>query len=464
MRPRTGVNLSMAITERTRHLTRIDHDHVWHPFTQMQTWLAEQPLFIERGEGNYLFDSEGRRYLDGVASLWCNVHGHRKPALDRALAGQAAKIAHTTMLGLANVPATELAARLIELAPAGLTRVFYSDSGAEAVEVALRIAAQFCPLVGAPQRRHFVTLTESYHGDTLGSVSLGYSQHFHQHIAPLLFTTLKIDPPHVLRFYRGMTADAAENAALEKARQLFAEHGHEIAALVIEPLIQGAAGMWTHSTEYLRSLAAIARAAGALVIADEVATGFGRTGLMFACEQAGLQPDLLCLGKGLTGGYLPMAATLASERIFNAFLGPPEEYRALYYGHTYTGNPLAAAVALANLDLFREERVIERIAPLIESLRIGLADRFGNHRRTADIRQWGLMAGVELMESPEERRPYPAAQRIGARITAAARHHNVIVRPLGDVLIFMPPLSITATEIEMLLDAVHKATVEIIGT
>lgn len=446
---------------RYRELKESDHRFVWHPFTQMRTWMKSEPLIIERGEGNYLIDVTGRRYLDGVSSLWCNVHGHRKRELDDALKAQLEKIAHSTMLGLANVPAIDLARELVAIAPVGLSRVFYSDSGAEAVEVATRMAAQYWQLTGAPERTLFLTLTESYHGDTIGSVSLGYSEVFHRHVRPLLFPVLKVDPPHLFRFDRGMSQADAIAEALTAARRLIGEHPGQLAALVIEPMMQGAAGMWTQSPEYLREIAAIAREAGALVICDEVATGFGRTGTMFASEHADLTPDLLCLGKGITGGYMPLAATLAGEKIFDAFLGEPGEYRAFFYGHTYTGNPLAAAVALANLKVFRDEAVIERIQPRIRQLDAGLRRRFAGHPHVADIRQCGLMVGVELMEDPKRRVPYKIEQMIGVRVIEAARNAGVVIRPLGNVIIMMPPLSISEDEIEMLLDVTCDAVCEV---
>jgi adenosylmethionine---8-amino-7-oxononanoate aminotransferase len=450
--------------QRYRRLADADHRHLWHPFTQMRTWLGdEEPLIVERGEGNYLIDARGRRYLDGVSSLWCNVHGHRKPRLDEALRDQIDRIAHSTMLGLSNTPAIELAAALTAIVPQGLTRVFYSDSGAEAVEVALRLAAQYWQMAGQPERTMFVTLDEAYHGDTIGAASLGYSEPFHRHIRPLLFRTTKTPPPHVFRFYQRMGPDAADQAALNSASKIFEQHSKQIAALVIEPLMQGAAGMWPQSIAYLRAITDMARAAGALVIADEVATGFGRTGAMFASDRSGITPDLMCLGKGITGGYLPLAATLTTDRIFDAFLGPPEEFRAFYYGHTYTGNPLAAAVALANLEVFRDENVIEAIQPKVELLRSALHSHFGCHRNVADIRQWGLMAGIEIMQSPQERQSFPYATQTGAQIAKAARKGGVVVRPLGDVLVFMPPLSIAPEEIEMLVAAVFNATCEIAG-
>ena len=438
-----------------------DHRHLWHPFTQMRTWLDDEPIIIERGEGNYLIDVHGRRYLDGVSSLWCNVHGHRKRELDEALRHQTERIAHSTMLGLSNIPAIELAQELISIAPAGLSRVFYSDSGAEAVEVAVRMATQYWQLAGQPRRTRFLTLGEAYHGDTVGSVSLGYSEHFHRHVRSMLFPVLKVDPPHVSRFYHGLSPDEADERASHAAEELIERNREELAAIIIEPLMQGAAGMWAHSVRFLRDIAQLAQAAGALVIFDEVATGFGRTGRMFAAEHAGIAPDLLCLGKGITGGYLPLAATISSEEIFAAFLGEPQEFRAFYYGHTYTGNPLAAAVAVANIRVFRDERVIERTQPLISQLQAGLARRFGAHPHVADIRQWGMMAGVELMDDPAVRRVYPYGRLTGAQAARAARKSGVLIRPLGDVMVFLPPLSITAAEIDLLLDATLEAVNEV---
>ncbi len=451
----------MIEKDRYAKLREIDRRHVWHPFTQMKTWMREEPLVIERGEGNYLLDVNGNRYLDGVSSLWCNVHGHRKRELDEALVAQAGRIAHSTMLGLATVAATELAEALIEVAPRGLSRVFYSDSGAEAVEVALRIAAQYWQLKGETRKRRFFTLSGSYHGDTLGSVSLGYSEQFHRHLRPLLFSVTKTEPPHLFRFYHGMSREAALEHALSEAQKLIREASGELAALVIEPIMQGAAGMWDHPAQYLHEIARLARDAGALVIADEVATGFGRTGRMFASEHAGLCPDLMCLGKGITGGYLPLAATLASEEIFEAFLGEPDEFRAFYYGHTYTGNPLAAAVACANLEIFRKEAVIDRLAPRIAQMTRALNERFAPLPHVADVRQAGMMVGIELMREPTRREPYRLAEQTGVRVIKAARRRGVVIRPLGDVIVLMPPLSISESELDTLLEVTKESIREV---
>ncbi len=438
-----------------------DQAYLWHPFTQMQDWVAEEPLIIAGGEGNYLIDVYGNRYLDGVSSLWCNVHGHRHPTLNAALHEQADRIAHSTLLGLASVPSIVLAQRLVQLAPRGLTRVFYSDAGATAVEIALKMAFQYWQLRGETRRTEFVALTESYHGDTLGAVSVGYSEAFHRFFKPLLFPCHKLDPPHVYRWQRGMDPDAAVRAAVEEVEALLARKGREIAALIVEPLMQGAAGMWSHPTAYLRALRDLTRQHGVLLISDEVATGFGRTGRMFAAEHAGVAPDLMCVGKGITGGYLPLAATLASEEIFGAFLGRYEDFKTFFHGHTYTGNALACAVAVANLDVFEQEHVLARVRERSQRLTEQLAD-IALLPHVGDIRQWGLMVGIELVQDRSDRRSYPPSERMGMRVILEARCHGIILRPLGNVIVLMPPLSITQSELDRLCavtsDAILRVT------
>ncbi len=438
-----------------------DQAYLWHPFTQMQDWVAEEPLIIAGGEGNYLIDVYGNRYLDGVSSLWCNVHGHRHPTLNAALHEQADRIAHSTLLGLASVPSIVLAQRLVQLAPRGLTRVFYSDAGATAVEIALKMAFQYWQLRGETRRTEFVALTESYHGDTLGAVSVGYSEAFHRFFKPLLFPCDKLDPPHVYRWQRGMDTDAAVRAAVEEVEALLARKGREIAALIVEPLMQGAAGMWSHPTAYLRALRDLTRQHGVLLISDEVATGFGRTGRMFAAEHAGVAPDLMCVGKGITGGYLPLAATLASEEIFGAFLGRYEDFKTFFHGHTYTGNALACAVAVANLDVFEQEHVLARVRERSQRLTEQLAD-IALLPHVGDIRQWGLMVGIELVQDRSDRRSYPPSERMGMRVILEARRHGIILRPLGNVIVLMPPLSITQSELDRLCavtsDAILRVT------
>lgn len=449
------------MSEREGNVADLDRRYLWHPFTQMRDWLSGEPLVIASAEGNHLIDAQGRRYLDGVSSLWCNVHGHRHPILDAAVRAQLDRVAHTTMLGLTHPGAAELAARLVPLAPQGLTRVFYSDAGATAVEIALKIAFQACQLRGETKRTRFASLVEAYHGDTIGAIAVGYSETFHRFYRPLLFDVLRLTPPHLFRWRDGMTDDAACAAAIDEARTKMRAHGHELAALIVEPLVQGAAGMWMHPPEYLAELARLAREAGTLLICDEVATGFGRTGTFFACEQAGVAPDLLCVGKGITGGYLPLAATFASESLFETFLAPYEEFVAFFHGHTYTGNPLACAAGLASLDVFEQEQTMTHVQGLARVLGEKLEREIAPLAHVGDIRRRGLMTGIELVRDRTTRAPYPSAARIGHRVCDAVRKHGVILRPLGPVVVLMPPLGLKLDELDLLVSATAQAIREV---
>ena len=436
-------------------LKQLDHSYLWHPFTQMQEWVGEEPCIISGGDGHYLIDVNGRRYLDGVSSLWCNVHGHRKKELDDAIRAQLDRISHSTFLGLSQVPGIQLAQKLIEAAPSGLQRVFYSDSGATAVEVALKMAVQYWQLKGEAKRTLIATLAESYHGDTVGAMSMGYSETFHRYHKSLLFPVLRITPPHVFRYYRRMSEGEALNAAVEEAKRKLTENKNSLAALVMEPLMQGAAGMWAQPVAYLQALNDICRRNGILFVVDEVATGFGRTGKMFACDHARVTPDIVCLAKGITGGYLPLAATLTSEEVFAAFLGEYKDFKTFFHGHTYTGNPLGCAAALANLDLFQREKIVENIQPGISYLQKRLAEEFLPLSHVSDVRQWGFMVGIELVEDKASGKSYPPENRIGQKVIIEARKRNVMIRPLGDIIILMPPLSITDAELALFLDTVR---------
>jgi adenosylmethionine---8-amino-7-oxononanoate aminotransferase len=415
---------------------QLDHRHLWHPFTQQRDWCEEEPLLVERAEGTDLVDAEGRRYIDGVSSLWCNVHGHRHPAIDRALHEQVDAVAHTTMLGLSHPGAAELASRLVEIAPPGLSRVFYSDSGSTATEIALKMAFQYWQQRGGQhvRRTSFVHLRHAYHGDTIGSVSVGGIDLFHSTYRPLLFRAHAAEP-----------GDAADLA------RVLASHEEEVAAVIVEPLVQGAAGMLVHPPGYLRAVRELCDRHGVLLICDEVATGFGRTGTMFACEQERVAPDLLCLAKGLTGGYLPLAATLAGERIYEGFLGAAEEFRTFFHGHTYTGNPLACAAALANLDVFEQERTLVALQPKIRLLGELLAE-IEELPGVAEVRGRGFMAGIDL----GERDP---ALRLGHRVALEARRRGAVIRPLGDVVVLMPPLAISAGELRRLASITAESIV-----
>jgi adenosylmethionine-8-amino-7-oxononanoate aminotransferase len=448
----------------TRDLVDWDHRYLWHPFTQMQDWLAEDPLVIESGDGSYLIDTGGNRYLDGVSSLWCNVHGHRKRELDDALKAQCDRIAHSTMLGLANVPATVLAKRLVEVTPDSVQRVFYSDAGATAVEIALKLALQYWNLRGEEQRTRFVSLTEAYHGDTLGAVGVGYSDAFHRFYRPVLRPSRQIRPPHYFRWIEGQSPQQALQSAIADAERVLGACGGVTAAIIVEPLMQGAAGMWAQPLGYLPAVAALARQHGTLLICDEVATGFGRTGEMFAVDHEGIQPDMMCLGKGITGGYLPLAATVISQEIFDRFLAPHDRFQAFFHGHTYTGNPLASAVAVANLEVFERENVLDRVRRRAERLGAHLRELSERHPHVGDVRQWGLMAGIELVRDRDRRKAYDPAERIGVRVISEARRHGVIIRPLGNVIILMPPLSITDDELDTLIRVTGEAIASVTAT
>ncbi len=423
----------------------------------MTEWLAAEPLIITAGDGNYLVDANGHRYLDGVSSLWCNLHGHRRPELDAAIRAQLDRVAHTTLLGLASEPSIRLARALVACAPRGLARVFYSDAGATAVEVALRMALQYWQLRGARARTGFATLVGAYHGDTLGAVGIGYSETYHRFVREAVRIPLRLTPPHVFRWERGLAPADALEAAIHEAEHQIAAHATELAAVVVEPLMQGAAGMWAHPARYLQALRAITARHEVLLVCDEVATGFGRTGRLFACEHADVTPDLLCLGKGLSGGYLPLAATLATDEIFSAFLGRYEDFVAFFHGHTYTGNALACAAGIASLEVFDRDGTLDRITPLIGRLATYLARLVERHPHVGDVRQWGLMAGIELVRDREHRIPYAPTDRVGARVCHEVRRHGVILRPLGDVVVLMPPLSIREPELDHLVDAVSAA-------
>jgi adenosylmethionine-8-amino-7-oxononanoate aminotransferase len=438
-------------------LKQIDHAHLWHPFTQMQEWMAEDPVIISRADGHYLVDDTGRKYLDGVSSLWCNVHGHRKKELDDAIKEQIDRFSHSTFLGLSHVPGIQLAQKLIDIAPKGLARVFYSDSGATAVEVALKMAVQYWRLKGEEKRTQIVSLAESYHGDTVGSMSVGYSETFHRFHRSMLFPVLRITPPHVFRYYQGMSEAEALAAAVKDAEEKIAASKDTLAAVIMEPLMQGAAGMWAQPVEYVKAVGDICRRNGTLFILDEVATGFGRTGKMFACEHAGVTPDIFCLAKGITGGYLPLAATLTTEGVFSAFLGEYKEFKTFFHGHTYTANPLGCAAAIANLDIFVRESVLEKMQPRIARLRKSLTDDFLALAHVSEIRQWGYMIGIELVEDKAKRKSYPAERRIGHKVILEARQRGVMIRPLGDVIVLMPPLNIGDGDLDILLNSVHDS-------
>src|SRR4051812_13275840 len=455
---------------RHQRLAALDKAHVWHPFTQMQTWLeplpGDEPLIIDHARGSWLFDTRGRKYLDAVSSLWVNVHGHHRPEIDSAIRLQLESVAHTTLLGLASPPSIELAGELVARAPRqglapgenGLTKVFYSDSGSTAVEVALKMAFQHWKQRGKPQKRRFVALAEGYHGDTLGSVSVGGVDLFHEIFRPLLFECLRIPAPYAYRWPTG-PKHCLEAAGLAAESMI---HGRrdEIAAVLIEPLVQGAAGMIMHPTGYLKRIARACKENGVLLICDEVATGFGRTGTLFACEQEEVVPDFLCLAKGLSGGYLPLAATLTTDAVYESFLGPFESKRTFFHGHSYTGNALGCAAALASLRIFDEEKALEHGWQMAQRLEKGLKE-IAKLEHVGDVRQRGLMIGIELVKDKRAKEESPYEARIGPRVCIAGRKREIMLRPLGSVIVILPPLSINAAEVDLLTEAVRDSIREV---
>ncbi len=425
-------------TLKTQRLKAIDKKYLWHPFTQMKDWLADsnQPLVIDRAQGVYLYDTDGRKYIDGVSSLWVNVHGHRHPVIDRAIKQQIDRLSHSTLLGLANTPAVELSKKLIDIAPKGLSKVFYSDNGSTAVEIALKQAYQYWQNVGQTKKRTLVHLSNSYHGDTLGSVSVGGIDLFHTVYGGLIFKTI------------GLKAQGP--GATQEFEHLLKTKASSMAALVVEPLVQGAAGMIMWPKGVLKEFRRLCTKYDVFLIVDEVATGFGRTGKMFACEHENVTPDFLCLAKGLTGGYLPLAATLTTEKVYNGFLvqkGVRHLFSTFFHGHTYTGNPLACAAALANLEIFQKERTLDKLAPKIKFLAQELK-MFYNLPSVLDVRQCGFMGGIEIKGRPED--------RLGAKICQELRAKGVLLRPLGNVIVIMPPLVITIKELKYLLECVYQ--------
>ena len=430
-------------------LAAMEKRHVWHPFTQMRGWEADEPLFVASGSGVKLRDVQGRDYWDANSSLWVNIHGHGRTEINEAITRQLGDVAHSTLLGLTHAPAARLAERLTGIAPIGLSRVFYSDSGSTAVEIALKMAYQFQCHRGQPERSRFIALEESYHGDTLGAVSVGGIGLFHGIFHRLLFPVEFAACPARAR-------DAAEAASGVEA--LLRERGGEVAAVIVEPLVQGAAGMLLSPPGFLARVRELCDRYGVLLIVDEVATGFGRTGKMFACEHEGVRPDLMCVAKGLTGGYLPLAATLATDDVYGAFLGEYGELKTFFHGHSYTGNQLACAAALASLDIFENDQVIAGLPAKIDFVRERLrkTDALPHVR---EVRQCGLMVGIELEQGPGI--PYPFEAAMGARVCRRARAMGLITRPLGNVIVFLPPLASTISDLGAMLTIIHDAICQV---
>lgn len=443
----------------TETLRDYDRTYVWHPFTQMRDWEAEDSIVIARGEGSYLVDTEGNRYLDGVASVWTNVHGHCRAEINKAVKEQVDRLEHSTLLGLASEQPTLLAKRLVEIAPPGLCKVFYSDNGSTAVEIAVKMAFQYQQHRGGRYREktRFITFKNAYHGDTIGAVSVGGIDLFHGVFRPLLFPVIQAPSPYCYRCESGGSdGKECETLCLKELERLMEAHAHETAALVIEPMMQCAGGMIAQPPGFVKIVRELCDRYDILMIADEVAVGFGRTGAMFACEKEGVTPDLMALSKGLTAGYLPLAATLATQRVYDMFLGEYSELKTFFHGHTFTGNPLACAAALASLDLFAEDDLTAQLPAKISYLE----ERFRGIARlehVGETRQTGMIGGIELVRDRETKEPYPWEDRIGVRVCLEARKHGLFLRPLGNVIVVFPPLAVSLDELKCLMDGIEAS-------
>lgn len=435
-------------------LRNLDKSHVWHPYTQMQDYVQHDPVIVERGQGMRLMDVDGRWYWDGISSMWLNVHGHRVEQIDQAIVAQLGKVAHSTLLGQANVPSILLAERLVRHAPPGLTRFFYSDNGAGAVEVALKLAVQYWHHRGRPAKWKVLSFADGYHGDTLGAVGVAPVAAFHAPFAPLLPPHLQVPYPHLCRSPRGNDPERCTREHLHQVEALLQEHAGELAAVFVEPLVQGVGGIVVMPPGYLRGLRELCTRYDVLLVADEVATGFGRTGRMWACDHEGVAPDLMAVGKGITGGYLPLAATLATEAIYGAFLGEYHERKTFFHGHSYTGNQLACAAALASLDL------LEALLPELPTKAGFIARELERYRDlpfVGDVRQQGFMVGLELVADKATRTPFPWEERAGWRVADRARQRGLLVRPYASISIFMPPLAASEAELKEMLDLFYQA-------
>lgn len=460
----------MGYIEEIKRLEELDKRYIWHPFTQMKEWLQEEPIIIVEGKGSFLKDAYGRWYLDGISSLWVNVHGHRKRDIDDAIKAQIDKISHSTLLGLSNIPSIELAERLINCvntslsvdnkseSPNKLTKVFYSDNGSTSVEIALKMAFQYWVHKGIEGRNKFLSLKHAYHGDTIGSVSVGGIDIFHNIFSPLLFKTFQSPSPYCYRCDLGESYPDCKLACLGEMEEIIKIHSDEIAAVIVEPIIQGAGGVIVWPEGFLTGVRELTNKYNLLLIADEVATGFGRTGKMFACGHEGVIPDILCLSKGITNGYLPLAATITNDEIYNAFLGEFKELKTFFHGHSYTGNPLACAAAIANLDLFEKEKTLENMQPKISILEHKLKE-IAEIPIVGNVRNKGLFAGIELVKDKSTKEPFTLEAKMGWKVVYKARERGVLLRPLGNVVVINPPLCISNENLNQLMDVIRDSII-----
>ena len=440
-----------------------DLRHIWHPCAQMKDYEQLPPMVIDRAKGAWLYDVYGKAYLDIVSSWWANLLGHTNEKINARIAAQLGRLEHVIFANFSHRLAIELAERLAMLVPEGLTKFHFNDNGSSAVEAALKMAFQYCQQTGRTGKTRFMCLSEGYHGETIGALSVGSMDLFAEMYKPMMMDNIHIEAPNCYRCPYGETRDTCSCACFEHAERAFAAHGHETAAMIVEPLLQGSAGMRIYPEEYLRKLRALCDAYDVLLIADEIATGFGRTGRLFACERAGITPDLMCLSKGLTGGYMPMSITVVKEKIYDAFYADWSEGKAFMHSHTYAGNPLGCSAALAVLDILDEENILERAEETASWLSARMAETFGAHPNVGEIRHIGLIHAVELVEDRAAKRPFDGGRRLGYAIYRRALQHGLLLRPLGDVLYFNPPLNIGRDDLDTAITRMKASMDEVLG-
>jgi len=440
-----------------------DLRHIWHPCAQMKDYEELPPMVIDHAKGAWLCDVHGHSYLDIVSSWWANLLGHTNEKINARIKEQLDRLEHVIFANFSHRSAIELAERLASLVPAGLTKFHFNDNGSSAVEAALKMVFQYCQQTGRTEKTRFMCLTEGYHGETIGALSVGSMDLFAQMYQPMMMDNIHVEAPDCYRCPYGKQREDCDCACIEHAERAFAEHGKETAAMIVEPLLQGSAGMRIYPEEYLRKLRALCDAHDVLLIADEIATGFGRTGRLFACERAGITPDLMCLSKGLTGGYMPMSITVVKEKIYEAFYADWCEGKAFMHSHTYAGNPLGCAAALAVLDILDEENILERAENTAAWLTERMTEAFGTHPNVGEIRHIGLIHAVELVENRAEKRPFDGNRRLGYAIYRRALKNGLLLRPLGNVLYFNPPLNIGRDDLDIAIERMKLSMDEVLG-
>lgn len=447
-----------------QELLEMDKTYIWHPFTQMADWVSEDQTIIARADGHYLYDVNGRRYFDGISSLWVNLFGHGRAEIDEAIRNQLNKMAHSTFLGLTHEPAIILSEKLIRFAPSGLKRVFFSDNGSTAMEIAIKMAFQYWRQKNHGKHRKrlkFITLTGAYHGDTIGSVSAGGIPLFHEIFSALLFETIKMPAPYCYRCHYDLRHPSCGLKCAYEIREKIIEHRDELCGVILEPIVQGAAGMIVQPEGFLKIIRDATKEINTLLIVDEVATGFGRTGKMFAVEHEDVKPDIMALAKGITGGYLPLAVTLTTEEIYSAFLGRYEEFKTFFHGHSYTANPLGCSAAISTLNIFEKEDILTHVQKI--SLRLSQRlDEIKSHPNVGNVRQKGLMVGIELVKEKNTKEPFDPALKTAQRVIKKTKEKGVILRPLADVIVLMPPLSTKEEEIDLLSDVTFSSIEEVL--